>query len=84
MNRILIEAGATITTAFARAHLLDEWHWFIAPMILGSDAQPAIAPLQRQQIITSEWKIMQQQSFADNIYQQWVYSSPIIIESASV
>jgi diaminohydroxyphosphoribosylaminopyrimidine deaminase/5-amino-6-(5-phosphoribosylamino)uracil reductase len=39
-NQVMVEAGAVLTGAFLEAGLVDEWHVFIAPKLLGSRARP--------------------------------------------
>jgi len=47
-NEVLVEAGATLSGAFARAGLVDEYQLFVAPKFLGSTARPLLdLPLER-------------------------------------
>jgi diaminohydroxyphosphoribosylaminopyrimidine deaminase / 5-amino-6-(5-phosphoribosylamino)uracil reductase len=39
-NQVMVEAGAILSAAFLKAGLVDEWHVFIAPKIMGSSARP--------------------------------------------
>jgi diaminohydroxyphosphoribosylaminopyrimidine deaminase/5-amino-6-(5-phosphoribosylamino)uracil reductase len=39
-NQVMVEAGAVLSAAFLKAGLVDEWHVFIAPKIMGSSARP--------------------------------------------
>jgi diaminohydroxyphosphoribosylaminopyrimidine deaminase/5-amino-6-(5-phosphoribosylamino)uracil reductase len=39
-NQVMVEAGAVLTGAFLKSGLVDEWHVFIAPKIMGSSARP--------------------------------------------
>ena len=41
-NEVLVEAGAKLAGAFARANLVDEYQLFIAPKLLGSSAKPLL------------------------------------------
>ncbi len=41
-NEVLLEAGATLTGAFARAGLIDEYIVYVAPVLLGSRARPML------------------------------------------
>jgi len=45
LTRILIEGGATLATAFFAAGLVDRLYWFRAPIVIGGDGLPGIAPL---------------------------------------
>jgi len=45
LTRILVEGGATLATAFLKASLVDRIYWFRAPIAIGGDALPGIAPL---------------------------------------
>jgi len=42
---ILVEGGGTLAAALLRAGLVDELHWFAAPLLLGGDGVTAIGPL---------------------------------------
>lgn len=41
-NEVLVEAGATLTGAFAKAGLVDEFVLYMAPTFMGSSAKPLI------------------------------------------
>jgi diaminohydroxyphosphoribosylaminopyrimidine deaminase/5-amino-6-(5-phosphoribosylamino)uracil reductase len=41
-NEVLIEAGATLAGAFARAGLIDEYVLYVAPVLMGSHARPLL------------------------------------------
>jgi diaminohydroxyphosphoribosylaminopyrimidine deaminase/5-amino-6-(5-phosphoribosylamino)uracil reductase len=41
-NEILVEAGATVAGAFAQAGLVDEFIFYMAPLLLGSAAKPLL------------------------------------------
>ena len=41
-NEVLVEAGATVAGAFARAGLVDEYIIYMAPVLLGSEARPLL------------------------------------------
>ncbi len=41
-NEVLVEAGATVSGAFARAGLVDEYVLYMAPLLLGSSARPLL------------------------------------------
>jgi diaminohydroxyphosphoribosylaminopyrimidine deaminase/5-amino-6-(5-phosphoribosylamino)uracil reductase len=45
LTRILVEGGATLATAFLKAGLVDRLYWFRAPIVIGGDGIPGIAPL---------------------------------------
>jgi diaminohydroxyphosphoribosylaminopyrimidine deaminase/5-amino-6-(5-phosphoribosylamino)uracil reductase len=45
LTRILVEGGAILATAFLKAGLVDRLHWFRAPLVIGGDGLPGIAPL---------------------------------------
>jgi diaminohydroxyphosphoribosylaminopyrimidine deaminase / 5-amino-6-(5-phosphoribosylamino)uracil reductase len=45
LTRILIEGGATLATAFLKVGLVDRLYWFRAPMVIGGDGLPGIAPM---------------------------------------
>lgn len=39
-NQVMVEAGAILAGRFLKERLVDEWHVFIAPKIMGSRARP--------------------------------------------
>jgi diaminohydroxyphosphoribosylaminopyrimidine deaminase / 5-amino-6-(5-phosphoribosylamino)uracil reductase len=45
VTRVLVEGGATLAAVLLRAGLVDRLAWFHAPLLLGGDAVPAVAPL---------------------------------------
>jgi diaminohydroxyphosphoribosylaminopyrimidine deaminase / 5-amino-6-(5-phosphoribosylamino)uracil reductase len=42
LNEVLVEAGATLAGELLRATLVDELLLYVAPLLLGSDAQPLV------------------------------------------
>jgi diaminohydroxyphosphoribosylaminopyrimidine deaminase/5-amino-6-(5-phosphoribosylamino)uracil reductase len=45
LTRILVEGGGGLAAALLRGGLVDELHWFVAPVLLGGDARAAVADL---------------------------------------
>jgi diaminohydroxyphosphoribosylaminopyrimidine deaminase/5-amino-6-(5-phosphoribosylamino)uracil reductase len=45
LTSVLVEGGGGLASALLRADVVDEIHWFQAPMLLGGDARPALGPL---------------------------------------
>jgi diaminohydroxyphosphoribosylaminopyrimidine deaminase/5-amino-6-(5-phosphoribosylamino)uracil reductase len=45
LTRLLVEGGGRLAGALLRAELVDRLVWFHAPLLLGGDGIPAIAPL---------------------------------------
>lgn len=45
ITRVLVEGGATLAASFLKAGLVDRVYWFRAPIIIGGDGLPGIAPL---------------------------------------
>ena len=41
-NEVMVEAGATLAGAFAQAGLVDQYHIYMAPTFLGSEARPLL------------------------------------------
>jgi diaminohydroxyphosphoribosylaminopyrimidine deaminase/5-amino-6-(5-phosphoribosylamino)uracil reductase len=68
-NEVMIEAGATLAGSFAQAGLVDQYHIYMAPTLLGSSARPLLqlpldtmAQQQRLQIeaitpVGDDWRI---------------------------
>ncbi len=40
VNEVMVEAGSRLNGAFLQAGLVDEWHLFVAPKIMGDAARP--------------------------------------------
>lgn len=45
LTRVLVEGGARLAGALAKANLIDRIVWFRAPLVLGGDGVPALDPL---------------------------------------
>jgi len=45
LTRILVEGGAILATALLKAGLVDRLYWFRAPVVIGGDGLPGIAPM---------------------------------------
>ena len=46
MTTLLVEGGGQLAAALLRGGLVDEIHWFLAPVLLGGDGRPALGPLE--------------------------------------
>lgn len=45
ITRLLIEGGGAVAAGFLKAGLVDRLAWFHAPVVVGADGIPAVAPL---------------------------------------
>jgi diaminohydroxyphosphoribosylaminopyrimidine deaminase/5-amino-6-(5-phosphoribosylamino)uracil reductase len=45
LTSLLVEGGGGMAAALFRAGLVDEVHWFLAPILLGGDGLPAVGDL---------------------------------------
>jgi diaminohydroxyphosphoribosylaminopyrimidine deaminase/5-amino-6-(5-phosphoribosylamino)uracil reductase len=45
ITRLMVEAGATLTTAFVQSGLIDHLYWFKAPILIGDEGRAAIGEL---------------------------------------
>jgi diaminohydroxyphosphoribosylaminopyrimidine deaminase/5-amino-6-(5-phosphoribosylamino)uracil reductase len=45
LTTVLVEGGGELAAALLRARLVDEIHWFVAPVLLGGDGRPALGAL---------------------------------------
>jgi diaminohydroxyphosphoribosylaminopyrimidine deaminase/5-amino-6-(5-phosphoribosylamino)uracil reductase len=45
LTEILVEGGGRLAAGLVRRGLVDELHWFTAPMLLGGDGRAALGPL---------------------------------------
>ena len=46
LTTLLVEGGGQLAAALLRGGLVDEIHWFLAPVLLGGDGRPALGPLE--------------------------------------
>jgi diaminohydroxyphosphoribosylaminopyrimidine deaminase/5-amino-6-(5-phosphoribosylamino)uracil reductase len=46
LSELLVEGGGGLVAALLRAGLVDEFHWFAAPRLLGCDGLPALGGLE--------------------------------------
>ena len=42
LSELLVEGGGGLAAALLRAGLVDEFHWFVAPRLIGADGLPAL------------------------------------------
>ncbi len=63
IGELMIEAGATLSSAFIKSGLSDEIIWYQAPKILGSDAKSALN-LAEDEAVLSQDSIWQTQSIS--------------------
>ena len=45
LTRVLVEGGGRLAAALLAADLIDRIAWFRAPLVIGGDGRPAVAPL---------------------------------------
>lgn len=45
IGRLLVEGGAAVAGSFVTAALVDEVHWYRAPLLIGGDGRAAVDPL---------------------------------------
>ncbi|MHB1544089.1 MAG: bifunctional diaminohydroxyphosphoribosylaminopyrimidine deaminase/5-amino-6-(5-phosphoribosylamino)uracil reductase RibD [Gammaproteobacteria bacterium] len=58
LNEVLIEAGPTLSGAWMREQLIDECWLYLAPRLLGSNAQPMVALTSPEALgLSPDWKI---------------------------
>jgi diaminohydroxyphosphoribosylaminopyrimidine deaminase / 5-amino-6-(5-phosphoribosylamino)uracil reductase len=53
LTRILVEGGAILATALLKAGLVDRLYWFRAPIVIGGDGLPGIAPMDLDRLADS-------------------------------
>jgi diaminohydroxyphosphoribosylaminopyrimidine deaminase/5-amino-6-(5-phosphoribosylamino)uracil reductase len=46
LTTVLIEGGGGLAAALLRANLVDEVHWMLAPMLIGSEGRSGLGPLE--------------------------------------
>jgi diaminohydroxyphosphoribosylaminopyrimidine deaminase/5-amino-6-(5-phosphoribosylamino)uracil reductase len=46
LTSLFVEGGGGLAAALLRELLVDEIHWFAAPVLIGGDGRPAVAALQ--------------------------------------
>ncbi|MGF1463911.1 MAG: RibD family protein [Maricaulaceae bacterium] len=45
VGSVLLEGGGQVAASFLSADCVDEIVWYVAPLVLGADARPALGPL---------------------------------------
>ena len=71
-NNVMIEAGGTLAGAMLNQQLVDEVHWFSAPIVLGPDAQSALNLLSLQYLEQATYfELQEQQLLGDNFYRRY-------------
>ncbi len=50
LTSLLVEGGGGLAAALLRAGLVDEIHWFVAPVLLGSDGRAALGALETKRL----------------------------------
>jgi diaminohydroxyphosphoribosylaminopyrimidine deaminase/5-amino-6-(5-phosphoribosylamino)uracil reductase len=53
LKSVLVESGPTLSTALIKEGWIDEWHIFMAPKILGSDALSIVGPLDLEKLTSA-------------------------------
>lgn len=67
LTRILVEGGATLSTALLRNDLVDRIYWFTAPLLMGGDARPAIGDLELTAPADApRWRAIDHRSLGDD------------------
>jgi diaminohydroxyphosphoribosylaminopyrimidine deaminase/5-amino-6-(5-phosphoribosylamino)uracil reductase len=53
LGEVLVEGGGELAAALLRAGLVDEIHWFTAPVLIGGDGRPALGPLGLRRLVAA-------------------------------
>lgn len=75
LTRILVEAGAALTTAFLDAKCVDTLHWYRAPLMLGNAGQPAVAALDTALNQATRATLAEQRRIGVDTYEQYELAS---------
>lgn len=50
LTTVLVEGGGELAAALLREELVDEIHWFTAPLLLGAEGRAALGPMARKRL----------------------------------
>ena len=50
LTTVLVEGGGGLAAALLRADLIDEVHWMIAPLLIGSEGRTGLGPLELERL----------------------------------
>lgn len=67
INHLLVEAGSSLSQALLLNDCIDEIQLYLAPKILGSDAQGLFGALGLTQLPNNNWSIIDHQKIGDDI-----------------
>ena len=77
LTRVLIEAGAALTTAFLDAGCVDTLHWYRAPLMLGNAGQPAISALDSALTHAARATLAEQRRIGVDTYERYDLSTTL-------
>lgn len=73
LDRIFLEGGGQLAASFVGAGLVERIEWFRAPILLGGDGIPAIAPLGLTSIdAASHWTLSSTEAVGGDILETWL------------
>ncbi|MFA7494961.1 MAG: bifunctional diaminohydroxyphosphoribosylaminopyrimidine deaminase/5-amino-6-(5-phosphoribosylamino)uracil reductase RibD [Acidithiobacillus sp.] len=68
INEVLVEAGTGLASTLLAAGLVDEWLLYVAPMLLGKGAMPALSVGPFTQLAEApRWRVVQTQLLDDDL-----------------
>ena len=68
LTQVMVEAGPRLITALFQEDLVDRWHLFYAPVLLGGDAKPVLQDLLTTELQQNRLRILETQKMGDDFY----------------
>lgn len=68
LTQIMVEAGPALVTSLFQQTLVDRWHLFYAPVMLGGDARPLLGDLWTTDLQRHRLRILERQPMGEDVY----------------
>jgi diaminohydroxyphosphoribosylaminopyrimidine deaminase/5-amino-6-(5-phosphoribosylamino)uracil reductase len=68
LTQVMVESGPQLITSLFQEDLVDRWHLFYAPVLLGGDAKPMLQDLLTTELQQNRLRILETQNMGDDFY----------------
>ncbi len=68
LTQVMVESGPQVITSLFQEDLVDRWHLFYAPVLLGGDAKPMLQDLLTTELQQNRLRILETQNMGDDFY----------------
>lgn len=68
LTQVMVEAGPALVTSLFQNNLVDRWHLFYAPVVLGGDARPLVGDLWTADLQQHRLRILETQAMGQDVY----------------